>query len=94
MALRQFYIPPEQVIHGSFTLVLSHFLNERVTLDVEMNELDTMSFQQLLKIAKKVGVRSTRRYSRNSMIDSIKNQIIFEIDRYQDRDYVVNVVPF
>jgi len=77
MPYTRYYVPPEQIINGTFTIQCK---DTEFTLDKDLEFLETLKFTELLQISQKLGVFARRRGTKSLMISEIKRIIIFALD--------------
>jgi hypothetical protein len=75
MPYTPYYVPPEQIVNGLFTI---HCNDAEFVLNRELDFLYGLRFIDLLKISRKLGVFARRRQTKFEMIREIERIIVFE----------------
>lgn len=70
------YVPPEQIVNGTFLLRCNNY---EYILDRDLVALSGLKFTELLKICQKIRVYTWCRGTKHMMISQIKKIIIFKI---------------
>lgn len=87
MPYKYVYVPPEQLVDGTFLLRCNNY---ECRLDRDLIALNGLKFTELLKICQKIRVYSWCRGTKYMMIGQIKKIIVFKIPK--KGDYVTNDV--
>lgn len=75
MPYTPYYVPPEQIPNGLFTIKCK---DAEFVLNRELDFLYGLRFVDLLKISQKLGVLTRRRHTKFQMINELEKIIVFE----------------
>jgi hypothetical protein len=76
-------IPLADQFHQAFLFTIDHKCNgqiipKQILLSKNLNELDTMSFDNLRKMAKKLNIPGRHSMNKNTLSNCIRGNIMFE----------------